>query len=182
MGDTVGLTDAEVKQFCKKPDPSTKDFLFQQTMYRIKDPRRSLEFYTGVLGMSLLQKLDFPEMKFSLYFMGYENPNDIPAVYNERTRWALSRKATIELTHNWGTETDPDAKYHNGNADPRGFGHIGIMVPDVYTACVRFEKLGVEFIKKPTDGSMKGIAFIKDPDGYWIEIFNNNGVTEMLQK
>jgi len=70
----------------------------QQTMYRIKDPRRSLEFYTGVLGMRLLQKLDFPEMKFSLYFMGYEPAEDIPAAHTDRTRWAFSRKATVELT------------------------------------------------------------------------------------
>lgn len=68
-------------------------------MYRIKDPRASLPFYTGVLGMTLLQKLDFPESKFSLYFLGYENPTDVPTGNNsERTKWAMSRKATVELT------------------------------------------------------------------------------------
>jgi len=46
------------------------------------------------------------------------------------------------------------------------------MVPNVDAACERFEKFNVDFVKKPNDGRMKGLAFIKDPDGYWIEIFN----------
>lgn len=90
-------------------------------MYRIKDPRISLPFYSGVLGMTLLQKLDFPAAQFSLYFMGwvwksvtygiiyfsylivipfnsYENPAEVPKDTKERTKWAMSRKATVELT------------------------------------------------------------------------------------
>ncbi|KAJ9699283.1 hypothetical protein PVL29_008064 [Vitis rotundifolia] len=155
------------------PDEATKGYFMQQTMYRIKDPKVSLDFYSRVLGMSLLKRLDFPEMKFSLYFMGYEDTASAPSNETERTVWTFSQKATIELTHNWGTESDPDFKgYHNGNSEPRGFGHIGITVDDTYKACERFERLGVEFVKKPDDGKMKGIAFIKDPDGYWIEIFD----------
>lgn len=140
-------------------------------MLRVKDPKVSLDFYSRVLGMRLLKQLDFPEMKFSLYFMGYVDESAIPTDETERTRWLFQQPATLELTHNHGTEAD-DSKYHNGNSEPRGFGHIGISVPDVYKACERFEALGVKFVKKPDDGKMKGLAFISDPDGYWIEILN----------
>ncbi|KAL1458670.1 hypothetical protein WDU94_008800 [Cyamophila willieti] len=173
MGEPQGLSDSEANALCVvSQDLATSQFIMQQTMYRIKDPRKSLPFYSIVLGMSLLKKLDFPAMKFSLYFMGYENMNEAPSDPAERTAWTFKRKGTIELTHNWGSEQDDNVSYHNGNSDPRGFGHIGIEVPDVYKACERFEKLGVDFVKKPDDGKMKGIAFIKDPDGYWIEILS----------
>eukprot|EP00884_Botryococcus_braunii_P003240 jgi/Botrbrau1/12917/Bobra.0299s0025.6 len=142
---------------------ATKGFIFQQTMYRIKDPKVSLDFYTRVLGMRLLTKLDFPDMKFSLYFLGYHNQDEIPEDPAARAEWMFSQPATLELTHNWGTEDDPEFKgYKNGNTDDsRGFGHIGLAVPDVYGACQRFEELGVPFVKKPDDGKMKGLAFIK---------------------
>ncbi|MCD9646812.1 Lactoylglutathione lyase [Datura stramonium] len=161
------------------PDEATKGYFLQQTMFRIKDPKVSLEFYSKVLGMSLLKRLDFPEMKFSLYFMGYEDTSSAPSDPAERTAWTFGQKATLELTHNWGTDSDANfTGYHNGNSEPRGFGHIGVTVDDVYKACERFESLGVEFVKKPLDGKMKGIAFIKDPDGYWIEIFDTKIIKE----
>ncbi|GJN12148.1 hypothetical protein PR202_ga30403 [Eleusine coracana subsp. coracana] len=154
-------------------DPATKGYFMQQTvlfmtrlfrhMLRVKDPKVSLDFYSRVMGMSLLKRLDFAEMKFSLYFLGYEDVSSAPADHIERTNWTFRQKATLELTHNWGTESDSEFK-----------GHIGVAVDDVYKACERFERLGVEFVKKPNDGSIKGIAFIKDPDGYWIEIFDQN--------
>ena len=71
-------------------------------------------------------------------------------------------------------ETD-GTTYHNGNSEPgRGFGHIGITVPDLEGACARFEEMGVTFKKKLTDGNMKNLAFIQDPDGYMIEILSNS--------
>ena len=159
-----------------------KNFKFNQTMLRIKDPAISIPFYCDVLGMTLLHRYDYEAMDFSLYFLGYEQElvGEIPPEGPERTKWIFSQTGTLELTHNWGTENDPEfSGYHNGNEDPRGFGHIGISVSDVYAACDRFEELGVEFVKRPDDGSMKGLAFIKDPDGYWIEVLSPEGIAKI---
>ena len=161
----------------------TEEFIFNQTMLRIKDPKDSLEFYVNILGMTLIKKLDFPAMEFSLYFLGYLRKGDdpVPEEPKERAAYAFSQKAMLELTHNWGTESDESFSYHDGNSDPRGFGHIGITVPDVYKASENFEKHGIEFVKKPDDGSMKGLAFIKDPDGYWIEILSASNSSKFVK-
>lgn len=157
----------------------TSDFVMNQTMLRIRDPEKSVAFYRDVLGMSLLDRFDFPDMSFSLYFMGYP-ATEIPADRSERAKWVFEQPALLELTHNYGTESDNEFSYHNGNDEPRGFGHIGISVPDVYTACARFDELGVEYVKRPDDGNMKGLAFIRDPDGYWIEILSASGLRDLI--
>jgi lactoylglutathione lyase len=161
---------------------ATAGFVMNQTMLRIRSPQRSVSFYRDVLGMTLLARYDFPEMSFSLYFMGYVAVGEtIPEDPGARAEWVFTRPALIELTHNWGTEADAGfTGYHNGNSDPRGFGHIGISVPDVVAACARFEQLGVPFVKGPNDGKMKGLAFIADPDGYWIEILSGVGLRRIV--
>lgn len=167
-----------------EPKAETDEFIFNQTMLRIRDPERSIAFYRDVLGMTLLEKFAFPDMSFTLYFMAYVRPGDepIPADPAARAEYVFRQKATLELTHNWGTEKSGDfAGYHNGNSEPRGFGHIGITVPDVHAACERFETLGVEFVKRPDDGKMKGLAFVKDPDGYWIEILSSASLASMIR-
>ena len=160
---------------CEQRDPATEGFVFNQTMLRIKSPQASLDFYTRIMGMTLVKKLDFPGMKFSLYFLAAIDSRDLgnwSEDPQERLVQTFGRPAMLELTHNWGTEDEPDFAYHNGNDEPKGFGHIGFAVPDLEAACARFEELGVSFVKRPQDGKMKTLAFIRDPDGYWIELFS----------
>ncbi len=167
--DAPGLYQKEVEE--------TQSYIFNQTMLRIKDPQISLDFYTRIMGMKLYRRLDFENMKFTLFFLampGDVDSKNIPKINDKRTTWVFRQKAMLELTHNWGTERKKSFSYHNGNSEPQGFGHIGFSVPDVYKASERFERLGVEFVKRPDDGKMKGLAFIKDPDGYWIEILQAN--------
>jgi len=173
-----------------EPAPETAGFVMQQTMLRIKDPKRSLPFYRDVLGMTLVEELHFPQWSFSLYFMAYLPPGltgPMPGASGspERKAFLWSLPATVELTHNYGSEAkEADQVYHTGNnydGCNGGFGHIGITVPDVYEACERFHSLGCKFKKSPNSGGMKGLAFVLDPDGYWIEVIRN-GPKKPLQQ
>ncbi|WP_242111610.1 lactoylglutathione lyase [Luteimonas aquatica] len=152
-------------------DADTRRFVFNHTMLRVKDPRASLDFYTRVLGFTLVRKIDFEEAKFSLYFLVLvDEDGDIPESDGERRQWLARQRGVLELTHNHGTEHQPGPVYHDGNGEPRGFGHICVSVPDLRAACARMESLEVPFQKRLSDGRMRDVAFIKDPDGYWIEL------------
>lgn len=121
------------------------------TMIRVGDLDRSIEFYSGVLGMQLLRKKDYPDGKFTLAFMGYG---------------AESEEAVIELTHNWGTK-----EYDLGN----GFGHIAIQVDDAHAACVEIKVRGGNVVREagPMKHGSTVIAFVEDPDGYRIELIQH---------
>jgi lactoylglutathione lyase len=122
------------------------------TMLRVGDMKRSVDFYTKVLGMKLLRTTDRPEQKYSLAFVGYED--------EERT-------AVLELTYNYGVD-----RYELGNA----FGHIAIGVPDVKAACERVRASGGKVTREagPVKGGTSVIAFVEDPDGYKIEFIERN--------
>jgi lactoylglutathione lyase len=148
-------------------------FTLNHTMLRIKDPDASLAFYCGVLGMTLLRKVDIEMGEFSLYFLGFTDSEDeVPEDAREAMQYVFSRQGVLELTHNWGSEEEEGQVYHDGNAEPRGFGHIALDVPDFAAAIAHFDEHDVEYQKRPEDGAMKHIAFIKDPDGYWVEILS----------
>jgi lactoylglutathione lyase len=167
---------------CATVADATRGFVLNHSMLRVKDPQVALDFYTRVLGMRLLRKLDFPEMKFSLYFLHRtEGDSGTPEDAGERTAWTFSQRGILELTHNWGTESDAGFKYHDGNAQPQGFGHICFSVPDLDAAVQWFDDNQVTFVKRPDQGKMKDVAFIKDPDGYWIEIIEPARLTQLGQ-
>ncbi len=119
------------------------------TMLRVGNLQRSIDFYTKVLGMSLLRTSENPEYKYSLAFVGYEGGNP--------------GQAEIELTYNWGTES-----YDLGTA----YGHIALGVPDAYAACEKIKANGGNVTREagPVKGGTTVIAFVTDPDGYKIEL------------
>ncbi|HHB1596307.1 TPA: lactoylglutathione lyase [Vibrio campbellii] len=125
---------------------------FLHTMIRVADLDKSIEFYTKVLGMSELDRFENTEYRYTLVFIGNADQPE---------------SATIELTYNWDTDS-----YDLGNA----FGHMALGCEDIYAACDKIKALGGNVTREP--GPMKGgethIAFIKDPDGYQIELIQTS--------
>ena len=122
---------------------------FLHTMLRVGNLQRSIDFYTQVLGMTLLRQSENPEYKYSLAFVGFDGGNP--------------GQAEIELTYNWGVDS-----YELGTA----YGHIALGVPDVAESVAKIKAAGGNVTREP--GPVKGgktvIAFITDPDGYKIEL------------
>lgn len=117
------------------------------TMLRVGDLDRSVNFYTGVLGMRLLRREDFPGGKFTLAFVGYQDE---------------AGGAVLELTHNWGVD-----RYDLGT----GYGHVAIEVDDARAACEAVRQRGGTVLREagPMAHGTTVIAFVADPDGYKIE-------------
>ena len=120
------------------------------TMLRVRDLELSIKFYTEVLGMQLLRRVDFEEERFTLAFVGFNTEED---------------GAVLELTHNWDIDD-----YEHGNA----YGHIAIEVDDVYKACQLIRQKGGDVVRDagPMKGGQTVLAFVKDPDGYFIELLS----------
>ncbi|GAK86611.1 lactoylglutathione lyase [Vibrio ponticus] len=129
------------------------------TMLRVGDLDKSIQFYTEVMGMTLLRQNENTEYKYTLAFLGYGDE---------------SQGAVIELTYNWGT-----SEYDLGSA----FGHIAIGVDDIYATCDTIKAAGGNVTREP--GPVKGgtthIAFVKDPDGYMIELIQNSHASAGLE-
>lgn len=122
------------------------------TMIRVGNLERSLAFYTEVLGMTLLRKRDYETGRFTLAFVGYGDE---------------ANHTVLELTHNWDTDA-----YDLGN----GYGHIAIAVDNAYTACDSIKARGGNVVREagPMKGGTTVIAFVEDPDGYKIELIQQD--------
>ncbi|ODV91097.1 hypothetical protein CANCADRAFT_116574 [Tortispora caseinolytica NRRL Y-17796] len=165
----VEIVQSDAYDDASKPSVSSPDsYHFHHTMIRIKDPKVSLKFYQEVLGMTLIRTKEFEAAKFTLYFLAYTDSRDNTHLWN--------REGVLELTWNWGTENEEGPVYHNGNDKPQGFGHICVSVDDLQAACKRLDGFDlVQWQKRPEEGRMKHIAFIRDPDNYWIELIAHEG-------
>ncbi len=128
----------------------TSAFRLAHAMLRISDLERSIDFYTRLLGMTVLEQRDHKKNQFTQVYVGYGDGFS---------------QMVIELVFNW-TQEEP---YTKGDA----FGHIAIQVTNINRLCNRLAAEGVTIPRAPR-GQRHGatiVAFIEDPDGHRIELF-----------
>ncbi len=132
---------------------------FLHTMLRVRNLEDSIEFYEKMFGMKLNRKSENKDFRYTLAFIGFADSS-----------------VEIELTYNW----DQTENYDLGN----GYGHIALGFDDIYETCERIRSAGWTISREP--GPVKWgtteIAFIKDPDGYSIELIQNSQAQDGLWK
>jgi lactoylglutathione lyase len=115
------------------------------TMLRVSDPEAVIDFYTEAFDMELKMKKEMDT--FTLYFLGHPN-----------------QTAELELTYNHGE----DERYEKGE----GFGHIAIHTPEGVKLEEAYRKAveagGEDY--RPPEECPGDYAFVKDPEGYEVEI------------
>lgn len=122
------------------------------SMIRVRDEARSRAFYDTAFGLTLADRLEFPD--FTLVYLS-----------NAETGFEL------ELTVN----KDRAEPYDPGD----GYGHLAVSVEDLDAEHARFTKAGlaprklVEFA--PAGEIIARFFFVDDPDGYQIEVLERSG-------
>jgi lactoylglutathione lyase len=114
------------------------------TCYRITDPERSVAFYEA-LGFEKRRELPIRDEAINI-FMGLPGDDD-----------------RLELTYNFGVDS-----YELGS----GYGHIALTVDDIGQTLERLAEQGIQPERPPytvrEGGSL--LCFVRDPDGYRVEI------------
>ena len=122
---------------------------YLHTMIRVGNLQKAIEFYTRILGFEHVRTTEHADGKFSLAFLKIEG----------------AESPCLELTYNWGVEN-----YDLG----KGYGHMAFAVPSMSEFAQHIAKQGVAFSWGPSTSPSgdSGMAFLKDPDGYSIEILS----------
>lgn len=136
---------AAVSAEAARPDTGTYRML--HAMLNVPDIEKSIRFYTEVMGLVVLRKWKNQDSRATLAFLGYaHDPHGMQ----------------LELVERWD-RTEP---YIVGD----GYGHIGILVPDMEAAFAYYRTIGVKITRGPIKNVSALLGFIEDPDGYPIEL------------
>jgi lactoylglutathione lyase len=130
-------------------------FRIRHTMLPVKDLGRSIDFYTNLLGMDIMRLRDQTDQRVG--YLGYGSEDDGPA---------------LEMIQMKAEGAEPNV--------PQWAGHVALYVSDLYSLSKTLKAEGVKFVTEPQPvrpGSRDLVAFIRDPDGYTIELSERHTLT-----
>jgi lactoylglutathione lyase len=125
-------------------------FRIRHTMMPVSDLERSIDFYTRLFGMDIQRLRSAPERRERVAYVGYGSDDE---------------SHSLELIQ------IGDSGEHSEMAPWAG--HVAIFVSDLYKLCETLKAEGVTFTQEPgpvRQGSEDLVAFIKDRDGYSLEL------------
>lgn len=120
------------------------------TTITVSDLRRSVDFYTGLLGFVVDHEMWIPESRLRIVFLRVGD-------------------TILEL---FGVEKCTGSAISEVN-DVIGYKHICLRVDSVDEEYARLHAAGVPFYILPTNVQNVRIAFLKDPDGLAIELIED---------
>ena len=123
-------------------------FRFAYTGIRVKDMDESIRFYTEVLGMTLVERETTPPTKgevATLRSAGSEQELELNFYREESAFWA---------------------PYSNGE----DLDHLAFRVEDVRAAVEGLRRSGAEVLVEPYSIGEWSEAYVRDPNGIWIEL------------
>jgi lactoylglutathione lyase len=129
----------------------------RHTMLPVSNIERTVDFYTRLLGMDIQRIRDMPDRNERVRYLGYGSEDEGPSL------------ELIESVETRGKA--PLAPWT---------GHIALYVSDCYKLCEKLKAEGVEFVSGPGPNRPGGkdiYAFIKDPDGYVVELTERHAKT-----
>lgn len=154
------------------------DPIYSSVMLRVKDISKATPFFRA-MGFNLIGRQDDEENKCTDFYLSYlDKPGD-------GLGWACKlRVCTLTLRQEWGVDKKSDQPYTNGNTKPyRGYGHVGIIVDDIYYTMGGLESSGYKVARNPGPFADVGsIGFIVEPStDYWVEVISRAGDTPTTQ-
>jgi lactoylglutathione lyase len=130
--------------------PDQRPPRLRHTALKVRDLDKSIDFYSNLLGMSVTRRRDSVARNHLAAYVAYGDEADHHA---------------LELVQ----DKDPPAEFILGNL----YWHINISVPDLLSLCEKLDSEGVEFTERLTPMTTDDryhVAFIRDPDGYEVEL------------
>lgn len=91
----------------------------------------SKEFYERGLGMTLLKQVEIPKSRLTLYYYGYTDYTAYDHLRGDMIEIDNFLIPRLVLQYSWDSESNLTLSYHNGNSEPKGFGHIALTVEGI---------------------------------------------------